>query len=298
MITAPAVFAFLLLSFQTCRLVNGEDPTATIMEGGSAERQTRTNLRLPQKEKDADDSSIGTRSMQEVDVQEDDVLGDDVLSDDVETAWPTYSPISSEDEPFHPEYIAIGTSFESGYMRDPTAGGETFTISEETPWPTYFPTVFETRAPTIAIPTFGISLASNNCDPVGSRTNYIENPSPPTTPTAPQIASKTPTPSKPNSNEGNPTPNNSPVPRPTPRPATNENVDSSVTFRRGDMLKKVERLGIKGTIEIASNMYCAMMLCSCSILNFVSFSLLLCFARRSKRSEQGYDRSSARQGQQ
>ena len=80
MITAPAAFTFLLLSFQTCRLVNGEDPTATIMEGGSAERQTRTNLRLPQKEKDADDSSIGTRSMQEVDVQDDDVLGDDVLA--------------------------------------------------------------------------------------------------------------------------------------------------------------------------------------------------------------------------
>ena len=252
MITAPAAFAFLLLSFQTCRQVNGDDPTATFMESGSMERQTHTNLRLPQKEKDADDSSIGTRSMQEVDVQDDDVLGDDVLSDDVVTAWPTYSPISSDDEPFHPEYIAIGTSFESGYMRDPTTGGETFTISEETPWPTYFPTVFETRAPTFVIPTFGISSASNNCDPVGSRTNnYIEKPSPPTTPTAPQIVSKTPSPSKPNTPDNNNNNNNniSPVPRPTPRPATNENVDSSVTFRRGDMLKKIERLGIKGTIS-------------------------------------------------
>ena len=214
MIASTAAFALLLPTFLSCCFVSGEHSTATKFETEStrdAGKQTRTNLRLLRKEMvSVESSSIGTG--------------------DVETAWPTYTPTSFDET--SPEFIA--TSFESGYMRDPTATEDTISISMETPWPTYFPTAFATRAPTVEVPTFGIASSSLNCDPVGSRPNNNNNkPAPAPTPTT---ISSTP---------ADPAPTFSPVARPTPRPFV-EREDPTVTFRRGDMLKKIERLGIKG----------------------------------------------------
>lgn len=231
MIASPAAFSLLLLSSLTGRLVYGEYLTHNIAEGqqvsSGGERQTRSSLRVPQKEKmGAGDESaiIDARSMQE---------------EGAETAWPTYVPTSFVET--SPEFII--TSFEDGYMRDPTEG--TISIEMETPWPTYVPTSFETRAPTIAIPTFGVASSSLNCDPIGVRTNYIpvRNNSatrPPTAHPMPNIDNndKTPVPTK-TKDIIDPTS----TPRPTQRPITNT---SRVTFRRGDLMKKIERLGIKG----------------------------------------------------
>lgn len=258
MIASPATFALLLLSFQsTCHhhQANAEHPTDTKSEGGSlvtpngaSEKQTHSSLRqvVVSRMDNADESAIiGTARF--LNGEEDDNV--------METEWPTYTPTSFDETT--PEFIATSTYFESGYMRDPTTTTDdiiSISSEEETPWPTYFPTAFATRAPTIGItPTLGIASSLYNCDPVGSRTNNNdEKPSPPTPPrptTANPMSSTTTTTTTVSTTPASDptTPSSfSPVFRPTRRPVNEEHEDPSVTFRRGDMLKKIERLGIKG----------------------------------------------------
>lgn len=257
-VSTQAAFSLLFLLLQASHQVRGEHPTITTkLEHDNdtihdPEKQTRTSLRLPLKEKHADaHSSIGTRYLRKDD------------DEDVGSAWPTYMPTSFDET--SPEFIT--TSFESGYMRDPTTE-EMISISMETQWPTYFPTNFATRAPTIATPSFGVASSSYNCDPIGSRTNYNEKPAL-TTPTAHPM-SKIFVPDTPAAPAV-------PIGRPTRRPFDEREESSVVTFRRGDMLKNIERLGIKGRNEIACHELYRYYFTThaCPILNLPVFLLLL-----------------------
>ena len=114
-------------------------------------------------------------------------------------------------------------------------------IQEETPkiWPTYVPSPFVSvvsESPHIVTPTI---VTHFNCGPIGSRTSPAPRPT-----------------------RNNPVtrfPSASPLPKIDPdtyTPTENEE-PSPVTFRRGDLLKDITRLGIKGEVH-EDCLYCVL----------------------------------------
>lgn len=103
--------------------------------------------------------------------------------------------------------------------------------SPATEWPTYHPTppspFIEVDSPVVVSPSIEVH---SGCDPIGSRSMPVPRPKR-------NIVTKVPS--------------KSPVPE-SRRPDTYEPTASEVTFRRGDMLKDIARLGIRGEVFCVS----------------------------------------------